>query len=423
VVTWLALVGAVALLGHASYLIVTGGSAAFAIDGWARADFFITSSLPALGLAPLFVLAFHNGLRACHRTAGLFLAWGMLLFGLSVLIPGGVYAPGWYLLPVLVLLLTCTFGVFTGIAQASVVVFGLLACASVTPAINVVGVSGVWTHAAVAGIAVVAMALLGSLLQRTLTLAISAEEDQNERMDEARRALRHRENLLRHAMRIETVGEMASMVVHQLRNQFQLILGYAAVGIRSTDDRTAAHFRSIVDTLGQSNDLLEGLLGMSRTEAGVVERVDLTEHCRQVRESYRRVLPASVKLRLTVPDHPVPVSLNPEGLEHALLNLVINARQAIDGEGEIHLRLDSRDGVARLEVADTGSGIADDDLDEVFKPFFTTKKKGEGTGLGLAAVQRFVMSSGGEVSVASRVGIGTTFSLEFPVETEQRLSG
>ena len=103
--------------------------------------------------------------------------------------------------------------------KASVVVFGLLACASVTPAINVVGVSGVWTHAAVAGIAVVAMALLGSLLQRTLTLAISAEEDQNERMDEARRALRHRENLLRHAMRIETVGEMASMVVHQLRRR------------------------------------------------------------------------------------------------------------------------------------------------------------------------------------------------------------
>jgi signal transduction histidine kinase len=134
-------------------------------------------------------------------------------------------------------------------------------------------------------------------------------------------------------------------------------------------------------------------------------------------------LPVSVKLRLTVPDHPVPVSLNPQGLEHALLNLVINSRQAIDGEGEIHLRLNSRDGVARLEVADTGSGIADDDLDEVFKPFFTTKKKGEGTGLGLAAVQRFVVSSGGEVSVASRVGIGTTFSLEFPVETEQRLSG
>ena len=162
---------------------------------------------------------------------------------------------------------------------------------------------------------------------------------------------------------------------------------------------------------------------MSRSEAGAVQDVDLTELCRQVCESYRRVLPASIELQATVSAAPVPVCLDPQGLEHALLNLVINARQAIDGEGEIHIRVDAVDGVARLEVSDTGSGIHEDLLDEVFKPFFTTKSKGEGTGLGLAAVRRYVLSSRGEISVASRVGVGTTFALEFPIVAEQRRSG
>jgi signal transduction histidine kinase len=422
-VTWLALLAGVAALGHGTFLAVTRGAAAFALDGWDRADFFVTSCVPALLLAPLFVSAFHRGRQARFRVAGLLLAWGVLLFGLVLLVPRGVYAPGWYLVPVLVLLVTCAFGALPGIAHASVVVAALLVAASMTIGIEATGVADAWTHAAVAGVAVIAMALVGSLLQRTLSLAISAEEDQIERMDEARRALRHRENLLRHAMRVETVGETASMVVHQLRNQFQLIMGYAAVGMQSTDEGTATSFRSIIETLGQSNDLLEGLLGMSRTEVGTIQDVDLAELCQHVCASYRRVLPESIQLLVTTPETPVPVVLNPQGLEHALLNLVINARQAIDGAGEIHLRVDSVDGVARLELSDTGSGIPEEVLEEVFKPFFTTKARGEGTGLGLAAVQRFVMSSRGEISVASRLGVGTSFAIEFPLENEQRRLG
>ena len=149
---------------------------------------------------------------------------------------------------------------------------------------------------------------------------------------------------------------------------------------------------------------------------GLVQRRSGVEAlCRQVSDSYRRVLPANIHLELATPSHPVPVVLNPQGLEHALLNLVINARQAMGEGGEIRLRLKLLDRTAVLEVEDTGSGIPDYQLTEVFKPFFTTKASGVGTGLGLATVQRFVTSSNGEVKVSSQLGVGTTFSLEFPV--------
>ncbi len=415
IITSISLIAAIGALAHATILVFAHGASAFRLENWERVDFFLTSSWPALVLTPLFALAFQRGSQVRYRDCGLLLAWGVLLFGLALLVPRGVYAPGWYLQPVLVLLVTCTFGAVAGVGQASIVVVALLVSGTLTLPVDPDTLPTVWIAVGFAGAATVLMALLGSLLQRTLDLAISAEEDQNLRMDEARKALRHRENLLRHAMRVDTVGEMASMVVHQLRNQFQLILGYAAIGKRSADEQTAGHFHAIVDALGQSSDLLEELLGMSRSEAGRVDRVDLTELCHQVCESYQKVLPANIELGLEAPDHPIPVQLNPQGFEHALLNLVINARQAISGDGEIRMRLTSGDGVAKLEVEDTGSGITDENLDEIFKPFFTTKKKGEGTGLGLAAVHRFVVASCGEVSVRSQVGVGTGFVLTFPL--------
>ena len=173
-----------------------------------------------------------------------------MLLTLLFLIPRGVYFVGWYLQPLFVLLVSCLFGAVPGMAQASTVVIALFASASLTgriPSAEQYGLSGIWVQVWVSGSTTVAMALCGMLLQRTLNLAMLAEEDQLQRMDEAMRALRHRENLLRHAMRIETVGEMSSMVVHELRNQFQLILGYAALGMKSADERATQHFKTIVD--------------------------------------------------------------------------------------------------------------------------------------------------------------------------------
>ena len=411
------MVCACGLLGNVTLLCFQRGWDAFSLSEWSRPHFVFTSGAPGVFLAPFFLTAYGVARRREFRSSALWLAWGAMLFSLLLSVPGGVHAIGWSVQPLIVLLVTCMFGVRPGFAQASMVVFGLLATALLSVRGHLDGVvvpEQIWVSVAVSGSVVVGVALAGALLHRTLDVAISAEEEQTQQIDQAKRALRHREQLLRHAMRVETVGEMSSMVVHQLRNQFQLVLGYSAVGERASDGATSQHFRAITETVEKSNELLESLLGLARAEGGEVQSVDLRSLCIQLAENYRRVLPATIELVLDVPDTPVHVVLDPRGLEHAVLNLVLNARQAMSGGGEIRLGLLAGQEQAIVEVEDTGAGIPQEDLDQVFRPFFTTKEAGKGTGLGLAAVERFVRSSNGDVAVESEPGVGTTFSLAFP---------
>lgn len=411
------MVCACGLLLNVSILCIDHGWGAFTLSEWTHPHFVFTNGIPGLVLAPFFLMSYGIARRRLFRRSALWLVWGLFLFSLMVSIPGGVQTIGWSVQPLIILLVTCMFGVRPGLGQASLAVFALLGSAwlSVQGQLEGVVVSDdVWVSTGVAGGVIVAMALSGALLHRTLDVAITVEEEQIHQIDQAKRALRHRENLLRHALRIETVGEMSSMVVHQLRNQFQLILGHTALGERVTDGIPNEQFGAIADTIKKSNELLESLLGLARTQDAEVQSVDLRQLCTQIAESYRRVLPASIDLVLDVPDSPVYAMLDPQGLEHAVLNLVLNARQAIEGEGEIRLGLLAGQEQAIIEVEDTGFGIVEAHIEQVFRPFFTTKEKGKGTGLGLAAVERFVRASNGDVGVESEVGTGTTFSMAFP---------
>lgn len=413
---------------HAISLALRDGVEPFLLTSLAQPAFALHSALPAVLLMPVFTLAFCLNRLGRHRGAGLSVSWALVAFTLMLTVPRGAHAVGWYLQPLMVLLMTCVFGAVPGLLHASLAVLGLLLGAGLQQAGHLsvpesALLAGVWLQSAVIGAVVVAMALCGALLHRTLNLAILAEEDQLARMDEAMRALRHREHLLRHAMRVETVGEVSSMVVHQLRNQLQLIMGYAGLGMRRCADETKGYFKSIVDTLGQTGELLESLLGMARSEAETVSRIELVEFAQQIVRAYEQVLPAGICIQLRATEGEVPVRLDTQGLEHALLNLVINARQAIAGEGRIDLRVDRDGEEAVLEVADSGSGIAEQHLRSIFKPFFTTKDKGKGTGLGLAAVQRFVTSSRGQIEVESELGRGTRFVMRFPLASQGREAG
>lgn len=411
------MVCACGLLLNVTALCIQQGWQAFSLSRWSSPYFVFVSGVPALALTPFFLASYGLALRSRFRRSALWMAWGVFLFSLLISIPCGVYAIGWSVQPLIVLLVTCMFGVRPGLAQASLGVLALLASASLSVQgllDDVLVPEEIWVSAGVTGAVIVGMALAGALLHRTLDVAITAEEDQVYQVAQAKRALRHRENLLRHAMRVETVGEMSSMVVHQLRNQFQLILGHAALGQRSSDPVATEQFAEIAETIRKSNDLLESLLGLARSQGGEVQSVDLRALCVQLAESYSRVLPASIELVLDVPDEPAHAMLDPQGLEHAVLNLVLNARQAMVGDGQIRLGLRLEPEQIVLEVEDTGSGIEESDVDQVFRPFFTTKEKGKGTGLGLAAVERFVRSSKGDIGVKSQLGVGTVFSLAFP---------
>lgn len=345
-------------------------------------------------------------------------AWGVLAGCLWWAGQRGLASPGWFLMPLLVLLFTCLLGIGTGLMQAGAVVAALLVTAWLQSAGRLVpgGETGAWLRAGIAGGAVVGTALCGALLHRTLRLALQAEEAQDERLDTTLKALRHRERLLRHALRVETVGEVSGMVVHQLRNQFQVIMGLAAAGIRNGDPQSRSSFRAIVDTLGGSRSLMESLMGLAAEQVSPPRRVDLGDLCQSVGERYGPLLPKTCVLELRRSPRRLPVVLDPHGLEHALLNLLINARQAMESEGTITVEVaPTADGTALLRVRDTGPGIPPEHLEEIFKPFFTTKPRGQGTGLGLAAVQRYVMSSNGEIAVESGSEPGACFRLSFPL--------
>ena len=127
-----------------------------------------------------------------------------------------------------------------------------------------------------------------------------------------------------------------------------------------------------------------------------------------------RVLPSTIQARCEAPAVLPPVQINPNGLVHALWNLVINAKQAIERDGSIELRCGSQGGEVWIEVADNGPGMPEDVRAKIFDPYFTTKPIGQGTGLGLTAVARFVRGSNGVIEVESEPGAGTTFRMSFP---------
>jgi signal transduction histidine kinase len=276
-----------------------------------------------------------------------------------------------------------------------------------------------WSHALPLIVVLLSAGLLGSLLHKSVQAVLTIEVEQRHRLGAFVRALRQRERLLQHAMRIGTIGDMASMVVHQLRNQFQLMLGCVAVAEREpVGEKDLAEkdrrLRQIREAVQAASAMLEPLLHLAHPGEERLERVELARCCAALVERIRRILPAGIDVQLET-ENGLAVRVNPRDLEHALLNLVINAKHAMGRQGVLTIRALRRDHEhVQLVVSDTGHGIAPEHRPNLFKPYFTTKPVGEGTGLGLAAVARFMRFAGGDVEVESEPGKGATFTLIFP---------
>jgi signal transduction histidine kinase len=278
----------------------------------------------------------------------------------------------------------------------------------------------VWVHAISLSAVTLASALAGSIVNRLVFMALMTAERQRRKSFDTSRALRHREKLLRHAMRVETVGDLAGMVCHQLRNTFQVLLGHVTMGSMSGDDERQRRLVLIEEALQQSQPLLDQLMRMAHPDEGTSMSCDLAEVLRQFHKQAALVLPGCVQLTVEVPSEVPPVLLNPHGIVHALWNLIINAKQAIDGDGAITLRCGSDRHQVWIEVADSGDGMPVEVQERIFDPYFTTKAIGQGTGLGLTAVARFVRGSNGLIQVESETGRGTTFRMRFPKATGVR---
>ena len=191
--------------------------------------------------------------------------------------------------------------------------------------------------------------------------------------------------------------------------------------LRNADDpqRVRGACETIDAELSRIQELVKNYLDHEKAEALRAGRVDLAEAVRSLRGLMGELLHSKgTLLRIETPAAPVVAVCDPHALRQVLINLVLNAQQAMKGRGTITISVArAEEGFARLSVADTGPGIPEEMRDRLFKPFQTTKK--DGSGIGLALVKRFVDNFGGGVSVESPPGGGAVFHLRLPLAEEQ----
>jgi PAS domain S-box-containing protein len=223
------------------------------------------------------------------------------------------------------------------------------------------------------------------------------------------------EDRLRDAEKMQAVGTLASGVAHDFNNLLAAIL----LHVRLMDRQPEAAVESVAairDLAEQGTEVVRELLYFARRESAAPRTIDLVELVRQQEAVLRHLLPDSVKLGVELEEEAVPVVADPVGLRRLLLNLVINARDAVEESGgRITIRVEHTAGRAVLEVADDGPGIPTDVREHLFEPFFTLRRQGRGSGLGLAVVYSIVSAHGGEVDVHSTPGEGARFIVRLPL--------
>jgi signal transduction histidine kinase/HAMP domain-containing protein len=237
------------------------------------------------------------------------------------------------------------------------------------------------------------------------------------------------ETQLHHAQKIEALGTLAGGIAHDLNNTLVPILGLSKLTMRRLpeDSRERANLATILEASERARDLVRQILTYSRKEEVTRQTVDLAALVRDALKILRASLPATIDLKEEITAVP-PISADPGQLHQILMNLVVNAAQAIgESMGTITVALeaapakpaDGDSGAAaaravRLAVRDTGCGMDEATKARIFEPFFTTKAVNEGTGLGLSIVHGIIEAHGGTISVASAPGEGTVFTIELP---------
>ena len=224
---------------------------------------------------------------------------------------------------------------------------------------------------------------------------------------------------LRQAQRLEAIGQLAGGVAHDFNNVLMVILGKAAQ--IADDPRVPADLRAAASDISGSGQraasLTRQLLAFSRRQAIQTRVVDLNDTVRNTARMLKRVLGEDVAVHLALQPEPAVVTADPGMLDQVLLNLAVNARDAMIGGGHLMLETSTMEGnpaYVCLRVSDTGSGIDPEHLPHIFEPFFTTKDVGKGTGLGLATTYGIVQQHGGRIEVDSEPGRGTTFRVLLP---------
>lgn len=258
-----------------------------------------------------------------------------------------------------------------------------------------------------------------------------------QRLHSAKEALQKTEEQLRQAQKMEAIGRLAGGLAHDFNNLLTVIIGNCdlLLELPSVDDEA----RGMVDLIRQTGDraaeLTRQLLAFSRKQRLVPEVINLNTIVSDMSRMLRRLLGSDIQLVTRLADDLALVTIDPSQLSQVIMNLAVNARDAMPGGGALtietfNLDLDAHDAPVNsniqagrytvIAVRDSGCGMDKSTLQQIFEPFFTTKDNGKGTGLGLATVHGIVEQSGGAITVTSEVGAGTVFHIYLPVEEQPK---
>lgn len=246
--------------------------------------------------------------------------------------------------------------------------------------------------------------------------------------------LRRADEQLRRSQRLESIGRLAAGVAHDFNNMLTPIMGYAGFLLASLQplDERHGHAEQILLAAQRSRDLTRQLLAFSRKQVLDLKAIDLREIVSGLQNLLRRTLREDIELRIRLAARVCPILADVGQIEQVLMNLTVNAQDAMPGGGVVTLEVgightDALAGVpvgeiasgpcVVLTVSDTGMGMDEETREHVFEPFFTTKAQGAGTGLGLATVHGIVKQHGGAILLETSRGAGSTFQILLPLGT------
>lgn len=260
-----------------------------------------------------------------------------------------------------------------------------------------------------------------------LFLALAFRRTQHLQAEAARR--RDAEEALKHSQRLEALGQLTGGVAHDFNNLLTVIRASVDLLNRPqlSEERRQRYINSIADAVARAAKLTSQLLAFARRQTLKPEVFDVGARLQSLHDMLATLLGPGIEIAMRLPAEPCLVNADAGQFETALFNMAVNARDAMQGRGKIVFAVQAATtipdtlahlvgshGFVTVDVTDTGVGIPATQIGRIFEPFFTNKQIGRGTGLGLSQVFGFAKQSGGEVTVESEVGKGSTFTLYLP---------
>lgn len=258
------------------------------------------------------------------------------------------------------------------------------------------------------------------------TWSVGIDVTQRKEMEEA---LKNKEEQLRHAQKMEAIGTFAGGIAHDFNNLLYIISGNTEILLCKDNEEDATYLEEIFKSSQRGTDLVKQLLTFSRKAEVNLLPTSLNAEVKKVTQMLERVFPKMIHLELDIDKDLNLINADKSQIEQILVNLCLNARDAMNDNGRLRIRTEnqvqenkleslypnSKGPWVKLSVSDTGCGMEKDVQERIFEPFFTTKEIGKGTGLGLSVIYGIVKAHDGFIFCESNLNTGTTFTLYFPV--------